>query len=403
MYNSRSSSSNGYFLPSSSSTSFSSSSSSSFSIHKPRFVPQLALGILALVCTWFIFSRLFGHRSTDIWDNECFHCSINEKTSTKKSSSSPSIFIGVISKCTNVVHREAIRTTWGSQLNNPNPVTIRFFIGKGKECGKEADIDRILYDATITTETTTSNTIENKRSNRGSTSDLIRLDVEETYANLPSKVLHMFGYIATLRPKPMIILKVDDDIYVDIPRFQQRIEYLQLLYPSRIWTDNGIYGGYFHNDTIVSHNPTDKWVDPTYPLPMYPPYAGGGAYYVTTRIMDWLAEGKKRNLLVTTWRNEDASLGTWLISLDIIRVHDEGYLRCIDCQVGSNYVTPWSIHLSRVADEQSTRYSKIKNNYEGNNDYQVRRAAYLAQEMTRIHNRIQTGTIIRGTCCHERK
>jgi hypothetical protein len=412
-----SSSYNSFNLPNKhSSSSFSSFFSNlSFSIHKPRFVPQLAIGILALVCVWFLSSRLFGHGSTDAWDHECFQCtplstSLTATTPGISKKNSPNIFIGIISKCTNVVHREAIRTTWASQI--PPSVTVRFFIGKGASCGKEADIDRLVYDGTLASSSSSSSSTSStttapggnintdpKRNNRGSTSDIVRLDVEESYINLPSKVLAMFSYITTLRPKPVLIIKVDDDIYVDIPRLLQRIENLQSIYPSDVWTNKGIYGGYFHNSTLVSHDSTDKWVDPSYPLTMYPPYAGGGAYYVTTRIMEWLAEGKKRNLLTTTWRNEDASLGTWLIGLDIIRVHDEGYLRCIDCHAGSNHITPWSIHLSRVADEQNTRYSSIKTNKEINPDYQVRRAAFLAQEMTRIHNRIQSGTIIRGTCC----
>jgi hypothetical protein len=344
-----------------------------------------ALVVVLIVATaWFFFLgvRLWPSRSPD-WESECFGC--DHATAAAAAGAlgpgarSLSLYVAVVSKCTNTGQREAIRKTWGRRAVS---ATVRFFVGSGAACdGGGGHGDEALADRDA--------------------GDVVRLDVEESYANLPSKVAAIFAHVSSLQPSPDILLKVDDDVYVDVPAFWARLALLPKEAHSALAQGAGggagVYAGYFHNRTRVSRMASDKWSDPLFPLDSYPPYAGGGAYWLTRPAFAYLGAAAKEGILNTGWRNEDASVGTWLAGTRFHRHHDEGYLRCIDCSVSDTRLPPWSVHLSRVADETDKRERFGK----GSTDTGAAKAkeAGVLADMIAVHERVEKGGLIRGSCC----
>jgi hypothetical protein len=224
---------------------------------------------------------------------------------------------------------------------------------------------------------------------------------------------------------PDIVVKVDDDVYLDAPRLFLRLheEERRLREGEIVWKGEGggegrrgdrhplllpqtpIYAGFFFNSTRVSKDPADKWVDPDYPFSVYPSYAGGGAYWLTWPTVRFLADCGRTGLLPTHWANEDASLGTWLAGANLVRIHDEGYLRCLDCAALSHHQAPWAAHLSTVSEEAETRWSGVGGLKKKPSAAEAREER-VVRELEAIHARVsgddeEKAPLIRGRCCLE--
>lgn len=319
--------------------------------------------------------------------NECFDCNTAAIPVTP-----PEILVAVISKCSNTANRDLIRSTWGRSSMEAG-VLVKFYIGIGSVCKSVAD----ARDA-----------------------DVIKLPVHESYANLSSKTATMLMH-ASHAFDADVVLKVDDDIYVDPYRFSMMISAVleQRITSSRVpvagstgrhrWRlTPGLYGGFFNNRTRVGRDASDKWADPAYPADFYPPYAGGGAYWLTRPVVNWIGEGMKKGIWQTGWRNEDASLGTWIAGTTFERIHDEGYLRCMDCEPLSYHQAPWSMHLQLLADEDRaevvvppSRSLDASLDIDPVLEKQRTRFAFVRQHMEQIHARVKKGGLIRGRCQNE--
>ena len=186
--------------------------------------------------------------------------------------------------CGNVDHRTRIRNSWLPRAK-PLGIGVTFYVARSPHCNDGAVADEQRQHG-----------------------DLVILPLHETYDKLTVKTHALLLHAAALEPKVDLLLKVDDDIYIDPHRFAGRVAQLH----REGLVARGVYGGFFHNATIVLRDPANKWFDGEYPMAHYPPYASGAAYFLSRPALEYLARAGREGSLVTRWHNEDASVGSWL-------------------------------------------------------------------------------------------
>ncbi|KAL4217223.1 Beta-1 [Mactra antiquata] len=109
--------------------------------------------------------------------------------------------------------------------------------------------------------------------------DIVKADFIDSYYNLTLKVLIGLKWVKTNCQGVKYVLKVDDDVFVNIPLLVKHIE-------SRPIPANGtVYGTIFNRKVKVS--PSGKWAvkKEEYPLTFYPPYAQGTSYTLTGNLI----------------------------------------------------------------------------------------------------------------------
>ena len=128
------------------------------------------------------------------------------------------------------------------------------------------------------------------------------------------------------------VAKVDDDVYLDVGALVQRLRAVP-----RHLQERGIYLGHMQYGpkggagSKVIRSKDHKWGDPTFPLPAYPPYASGPFYVMSSHVVQYLAHTFRAGDLNVGWRNEDASVGSWLMPTNVVKVDDPGYvLVCVN-------------------------------------------------------------------------
>lgn len=129
--------------------------------------------------------------------------------------------------------------------------------------------------------------------------DILRAPSIEYYRNIISKVWYAFEWALPYHPK--YILKVDDDIYVRIPRFASWLS------EDNVPSDR-LYAGYVHYRAYISRNPKNKhYVSKSeYKRTFFPNYCAGPCYTFSGDLLDeFLLESKT----IPKFKVEDAYLG----------------------------------------------------------------------------------------------
>ncbi|KAK4004437.1 hypothetical protein OUZ56_006170 [Daphnia magna] len=129
-------------------------------------------------------------------------------SSCKRNPTSRSVFIAVIPATENVLNREKIRKTW------KNHVSV--VVGKGLlsvACfvfvlGRSSDS---LLQSKIRWESTLHR-------------DILQLDILDFYRNLPFKMAGLLNWMNINCPKISFLLKVDDDVYVNVHNVAKMVE-----------------------------------------------------------------------------------------------------------------------------------------------------------------------------------
>lgn len=381
----------------------------------------IGLAALVSVALYLLFRSGSAPLGIDYQDASCFQCAVDSDDTPAPYT----VAVAVYSHCLNRGARDRIRSTWGAHARALG-MSVVFYLGQSPACEVGVQQESTLFD------------------------DFVVLPVPEQYSLLPRKTLSLLAYAAAgsgnvAAAAPVggpgsseqasadadILLKLDDDVYLDAARFLQRVSRL----PRQAVLVSGVYGGFFHNRSAVVTEPGRKWADPTYPLPTYPPYAAGLAYYLSRPLLQWLREGARRQVLHTGWANEDASVGSWLLGTTALRVHEEAALRCLDCHAASFDVAPWAIHVQSIAQDAveaealkdsvdtaaaagagSSGSDSEQQHWQGDADGQgppdaeggaggaggaanQRREAALARHWGVIHDRVTSGGLLRGQCC----
>lgn len=162
----------------------------------------------------------------------------------------------------NVIKRHALRLTWLSLVNHE--VAKYYFVIGSKQVAENNE-----------------NVLLTEESHY---SDLLILpDVEEGYDLLTTKLLASFSWMSKHLDFEFL-LKVDDDSYVDIRQLVREL--------SRKTDTKNLYWGYFNGHAQVKQK--GKWAEQNWNLcDHYLPYARGGGYILSRRLVHYLGENAK--------------------------------------------------------------------------------------------------------------
>ena len=170
-----------------------------------------------------------------------------------------SLFVVVISAPGNVLHRNLIRRTWASDLDGIKSAKYAFLIGSSNR-------DQVQ------------NNIRNESSIYG---DLIQVEMLDTYMNLTLKSVALLHWTFNFCSGAQVILKCDDDIYINIRNLATVIQHLPPKSPT-------VYGTPVSNLKPLRPSPSqpaddsDKWIvsQQLWPWSTYPTYVSGGSYII---------------------------------------------------------------------------------------------------------------------------
>ncbi|XP_060616679.2 beta-1,3-galactosyltransferase 4 [Anolis sagrei] len=166
----------------------------------------------------------------------------------------PSLLVMVVSAPGHVVQRQAIRSTWGgSRWAGEFTVRTFFALGLPREPFLQAVLEREAAEHR----------------------DLVQGRFLDSYGNLTLKTLALMGWAATRCPGALFLVKVDDDVFLNLPGLAEELGRLPALTPA--------YLGRIHWRVWPSRDPRSRHHVPRslYPGGPFPPYCSGTAYVLS--------------------------------------------------------------------------------------------------------------------------
>ena len=200
------------------------------------------------------------------------------------------IIILILSSPGGVIRRNAIRGTW---LHNYHSgllkVTSRFLIGT----------NRLLKEK-----------IGNLTVEQNQFGDLLLFpDLKDSYSNLSRKVLNGMEWAYKSETFDFLV-KTDDDSYVRIDQVAKNLQQMNC--------NKRLFWGFFMGCAFPE--PTGKWAEHNwFNCPHYLPYAMGGGYVISSRVVSMIMRFSHRLIL---YNNEDVTVGSWLAPFNLVRHHD---------------------------------------------------------------------------------
>ncbi|TWW78658.1 UDP-GalNAc:beta-1,3-N-acetylgalactosaminyltransferase 2 [Takifugu flavidus] len=150
--------------------------------------------------------------------------------------------------------------------------------------------------------------------------DMVFVDVVDTYRNVPSKLLQFYRWsVANAHFK--LLLKTDDDCYIDVDSVLMKIDHKHLQ-RSNLWWGN------FRQSWAVDR--VGKWQELEYASPAYPAFACGSGYVVSRDLVQWLSSNAGK---LKAYQGEDVSMGIWMAAVGPHKYQDPGWLCEKECYV----------------------------------------------------------------------
>ncbi|XP_063587024.1 beta-1,3-galactosyltransferase 6-like [Penaeus indicus] len=229
------------------------------------------------------------------------------------------LVIIVISAPGNSEQRDTIRQTW---LSEEKSDTLHYFVIGTGSLSENVNV-----------------TIQSEQRRFG---DLLLLNnVIDSYSALTKKLLASLVYVH-YNVKFRFLMKCDDDSYVQIPQLHKELKAVP--YKQRL------YWGFF--DGRATPHKKGVWKENEWVLcDHYVPYALGGGYVLSSDLVTFVAVNSK---YLKLYKNEDVSLGVWLASVDLHRVHDTRF--------DTEYVSRGCNNEYLVSHKQSTLHMREKFN-----------------------------------------
>ena len=196
----------------------------------------------------------------------------------------------ILSSPRGVMRRNAIRGTWLHNYNGKMiKVTSKFLVGTKHL--SQARMGNLTMES-------------------GMFRDILFLpELKDSYSNLSSKVLMGLQW-AHKNVDYHFLIKADDDSYVRLERLATVLQKLDC--------DEKLYWGYFMGYAFPEA--TGKWTEKKWFMcPHYLPYAMGGGYVLSRRVVAMLMYYPKR---LRYYSNEDVTVGSWLAPFKLHRKHD---------------------------------------------------------------------------------
>uniref|UniRef100_A0A3Q0RCY1 Hexosyltransferase n=1 Tax=Amphilophus citrinellus TaxID=61819 RepID=A0A3Q0RCY1_AMPCI len=148
--------------------------------------------------------------------------------------------------------------------------------------------------------------------------DMVFVDVVDTYRNVPSKLLQFYKW-SVGNADFNLLLKTDDDCYIDVDSVLMKIDHRGLK-RSNFWWGN------FRQSWAVDR--IGKWQELEYASPAYPAFACGSGYVVSRDLVQWLANNAGK---LKAYQGEDVSMGIWMAAVGPQKYQDPGWLCEKEC------------------------------------------------------------------------
>ncbi|XP_019726058.1 UDP-GalNAc:beta-1,3-N-acetylgalactosaminyltransferase 2 [Hippocampus comes] len=148
--------------------------------------------------------------------------------------------------------------------------------------------------------------------------DMVFVDVVDTYRNVPSKLLQFYKW-SVANIDFSLLLKTDDDCYIDVDSVLMKIEHKGLK-RSHFWWGN------FRQSWAVDR--IGKWQELEYASPAYPAFACGSGYVVSRDLVQWLATNAQS---LKAYQGEDVSMGIWMAAVGPQKYQDPSWLCEKEC------------------------------------------------------------------------
>uniref|UniRef100_A0A3Q2Q8L7 Hexosyltransferase n=1 Tax=Fundulus heteroclitus TaxID=8078 RepID=A0A3Q2Q8L7_FUNHE len=148
--------------------------------------------------------------------------------------------------------------------------------------------------------------------------DMVFVDVVDTYRNVPSKLLQFYKW-SVGNADFDLLLKTDDDCYIDVDSVLMKIDHKGLKRRNFWW-------GNFRQSWAVDR--IGKWQELEYASPAYPAFACGSGYVVSRDLVRWLAANAGQ---LKAYQGEDVSMGIWMAAVGPQKYQDAGWLCEKDC------------------------------------------------------------------------
>lgn len=148
--------------------------------------------------------------------------------------------------------------------------------------------------------------------------DMVFVDVVDTYRNVPSKLLQFYKW-SVGNADFNLLLKTDDDCYIDVDSVLMKIDHKGLK-RSNFWWGN------FRQSWAVDR--IGKWQELEYASPAYPAFACGSGYVVSRDLVQWLASNAEK---LKAYQGEDVSMGIWMAAVGPQKYQDSGWLCEKEC------------------------------------------------------------------------
>ncbi|KAM6956746.1 UDP-GalNAc:beta-1,3-N-acetylgalactosaminyltransferase 2 [Aplochiton taeniatus] len=148
--------------------------------------------------------------------------------------------------------------------------------------------------------------------------DMVFVDVVDTYRNVPSKLLQFYKW-SVGNVHFNLLLKTDDDCYIDVDTVLMKIDHKGLK-RSHFWWGN------FRQNWAVDR--IGKWQELEYASPAYPAFACGSGYVVSRDVVQWLANNADK---LKAYQGEDVSMGIWMAAVGPQKYQDPGWLCEKEC------------------------------------------------------------------------
>nr|XP_060616681.1 beta-1,3-galactosyltransferase 4-like [Anolis sagrei ordinatus] len=166
----------------------------------------------------------------------------------------PSLLVLVVSAPYHITQRQAIRSTWGgARCTGKFTVQTFFALGLPRKPSFQAALER----------------------EAAKHQDLVQGRFLDTYGNLTLKTLSLMGWAATHCPGTLFLVKVDDDIFLNLPGLAEELEHCTTLAPT--------YLGQIHWRVWPNRDSRSRHYIPAslYPAGHFPPYCGGAVYVLS--------------------------------------------------------------------------------------------------------------------------
>ncbi len=196
------------------------------------------------------------------------------------------LMVAITSSSQNHLRRRAIRRImrhWPSALAG-----VKFFIGSSSDAIPDIDEEASIYG------------------------DIVQQTIDEGYNSLTLRTIKIFDWVSHNMKRTDFVLKMDDDTFVELEIVLATLRRLK---------GQSLYMGHFFNKQEVYHTALEKNYEPFYEGEYYPPYASGSGYILSMDLVNYILLSWKSKPSLRLFRNEDVSVGIWLLGLDIVRLH----------------------------------------------------------------------------------